>query len=145
LPLCEAEFGDARCRADATDPAYSAEATVVAIEGDRSLRVSGLETHGPDWFSRGRARWLTGANVGLDATVRAHDGDLLALWSAPAGDVAPGDVLRVVAGCDKRWETCRDRFGNAANFRGFPHLPGEGWVASYPVEGEPNDGGSRYR
>jgi hypothetical protein len=26
--------------------------------------------------------------------------------------------------CDQRFETCRDTFGNAENFRGFPHMPG---------------------
>jgi uncharacterized phage protein (TIGR02218 family) len=35
------------------------------------------------------------------------------------------------AGCDKQFATCRDRFGNAANFRGFPHIPGNDYVISH--------------
>jgi uncharacterized phage protein (TIGR02218 family) len=37
------------------------------------------------------------------------------------------------AGCDKRAETCRLKFANFLNFRGFPHVPGEDWLASYPT------------
>ena len=59
----------------------------------------------------------------------------------PAGLVA-GDLLRLEAGCDKRAETCREKFGNFLNFRGFPHIPGEDWLASYPVRSHRNDGGS---
>ena len=56
-----------------------------------------------------------------------------------------GDTFIVTAGCDKRFATCRDRFDNAVNFRGFPHIPGNDFVVSYPVQGEPgNNGGSLF-
>ena len=48
---------------------------------------------------------------------------------------SPGDAFAVTAGCDKRFATCRDRFANAANFRGFPHIPGNDFVLSYPKPG----------
>jgi hypothetical protein len=35
-------------------------------------------------------------------------------------------------GCDRRLTTCRERFGNVANFRGFPHIPGNDFVLKYP-------------
>lgn len=44
--------------------------------------------------------------------------------------------------CDQRFETCRDVFGNAENFRGFPHLPGNDFVLSGPAASG-NDGGKR--
>jgi uncharacterized phage protein (TIGR02218 family) len=53
-----------------------------------------------------------------------------------------GDVLRIEAGCDKRPETCRVKFANFVNFQGFPHVPGEDWLMSYPTAGSLNDGGS---
>lgn len=44
--------------------------------------------------------------------------------------------------CDHRFETCGDVFGNAENFRGFPHLPGtEALVAGPAATG--NTGGRR--
>jgi hypothetical protein len=47
------------------------------------------------------------------------------------------------ASCDKRWATCRHVFGNAANFQGFPDIPGDDFLAAAPVQGGRNDGGSR--
>jgi hypothetical protein len=46
-------------------------------------------------------------------------------------------------GCDKRWRTCSDRFGNTMNFRGFPTIPGEDFLAVYPARGDRHDGKSR--
>ena len=51
--------------------------------------------------------------------------------------IAAGDTFNVTAGCDKRFATCRDRFDNAVNFRGFPHIPGNDFVISYAGSGEP--------
>lgn len=45
--------------------------------------------------------------------------------------------------CDRRWGTCVKIFGNGANFRGFPDIPGDDFLAASPVEGGRNDGGSR--
>ena len=50
---------------------------------------------------------------------------------------APGQT------CDKRFETCRDVFGNAANFRGFPDVPGDAFLTVWPQAGGRHDGGSR--
>jgi uncharacterized phage protein (TIGR02218 family) len=49
----------------------------------------------------------------------------------------------VNAGCDKRLATCRDRFANAVNFRGFPHIPGNDFVISYPVPGKTSGRGEQ--
>jgi hypothetical protein len=46
-------------------------------------------------------------------------------------------------GCDKRFGTCRDRFDNTLNFRGFPTIPGDDYLTAYPAEGERHDGSSR--
>jgi uncharacterized phage protein (TIGR02218 family) len=46
---------------------------------------------------------------------------------------ASGTLIHVTQGCDKRYETCRDRFANRANFRGFPHIPGNDFVYSHPT------------
>lgn len=55
----------------------------------------------------------------------------------------------MTAGCDKSFATCRSKFGNGINFRGFPHLPGNDFIVggvrpSDPGAG-PFDGGSLFR
>ncbi|MCZ4297997.1 DUF2163 domain-containing protein [Henriciella marina] len=62
-------------------------------------------------------------------------------------DAALGDARCGLTGvdgqsCDKRFETCRDVFSNAENYRGFPHLPGQDFVLSGPAAAG-NDGGRR--
>jgi uncharacterized phage protein (TIGR02218 family) len=65
------------------------------------------------------------------------------LWQAMPEPLALGDTFVVTAGCDKRFSTCRDRFANSVNFRGFPQIPGNDFIVSYPLAGEPgNDGKS---
>ena len=53
-------------------------------------------------------------------------------------------MIRIEAGCDKRADTCRVKFGNFLNFRGFPHIPGEDWLTSYPVSSRANQGRSLF-
>ena len=46
--------------------------------------------------------------------------------------LGPGVRVIVSEGCDRRLETCTARFGNAANFRGEPFLPGIDLLTRYP-------------
>lgn len=64
---------------------------------------------------------------------------------AELGDGRCGVVRTAFPGmtCDRRWKTCVGTFGNGANFRGFPDIPGDDFLAASPVEGGRNDGGSR--
>ena len=60
-----------------------------------------------------------------------------------AQPIQVGDTFTVTTGCDKRFATCLNRFNNAVNFRGFPQIPGNDFVISYPVPGAgANDGSS---
>ena len=45
--------------------------------------------------------------------------------------------------CDQRFATCAAVFANAANFQGFPDIPGDDFLTLYPRQGERHDGGSR--
>lgn len=67
------------------------------------------------------------------------------LCDAALGDGRCGVDLEAYPGqaCDKRFETCRDRFANAANFQGFPDMPGDDFLFARPSTGGRHDGGSR--
>lgn len=142
---CDADLGDARCRIDLAQPSRRGTGTVTVARGDRSLTVSGLDGFASGTFDGGRLVWASGANAGRATEVKRHAiaGGVVAveLWQAAAGPVAAGDTFTVTAGCDKRFETCRDRFANTANFRGFPHIPGTDFlVASAAAAGQLTDG-----
>jgi uncharacterized phage protein (TIGR02218 family) len=53
------------------------------------------------------------------------------LADAPSFAVLPGDRAELTQGCDRRFSTCRDRFANAVNFQGEPHLPGNDLLTRY--------------
>ena len=58
----------------------------------------------------------------------------------PSAVIAIGDGFSVVAGCDKAFATCREKFSNTLNFRGFPSIPGDDLVTRYPNETDANSG-----
>jgi uncharacterized phage protein (TIGR02218 family) len=146
---CGAVLGDAACRVDLSNPAYAGEGMVAAIEG-KSLRISGLEGFAGGWFARGRLLALSGAAQGLSAPVKSDrlSGGIhnIELWGELRAALDPGDAVRLEAGCDKGFATCRDKFANQLNFRGFPHIPGEDRLLSIPVpvpEGGGESGGGK--
>jgi uncharacterized phage protein (TIGR02218 family) len=133
---CGADLGDARCRVDLAAAALRGVGAVVAVEGASQFSASGLAGFADGWFSAGKLVWASGANADLAMEVKIHRnvGGVvrLVLWQAMAEPIAPGDGFVVTAGCDKQFSTCRERFANSANFRGFPRIPGNDFVLSYP-------------
>jgi uncharacterized phage protein (TIGR02218 family) len=55
----------------------------------------------------------------------------LTLAEAPDIEIAGPIQVELSQGCDRRFATCRERFGNAVNFRGEPHLPGNDLLLRY--------------
>lgn len=55
--------------------------------------------------------------------------------------IGAGDAFALVAGCDHSFATCKAKFANALNFRGFPHLPGNDAAYAYVTDGGVFDGG----
>lgn len=143
---CSAVLGDGSCGFDTSDPGYSLEATVVSVVAGAEVHLDSQPLFAEAWFLRGRVTILSGAAAGQIGIVKRDrdigDARVLELWEAPSGGLQPGDVIRVEAGCDKQAETCRAKFDNFLNFRGFPSIPGEDWLVSYPVQSGTNDGGS---
>lgn len=142
---CAADLGDARCTIDLTDPAFHGSGAVLALAATSSFTASGLDTFDDGWFTAGRLTFTSGVNAGLAVEVKSHVKSAsvtLTLWQAMPQPIAVGDAFTVTAGCDKRFATCHDKFANVVNFRGFPHIPGNDFVISYPVAGEPGNDGS---
>lgn len=125
-PECRARFGDKACRVDLSG--RNVRATVIAVDGQW------LETdvQFDDRFLFGRLRYLSGKNCGATTVVLAVDGARALVRDVAKADVAIGTQMELREGCDKRFETCADRFQNAANFRGEPHLPGNDLLTRDP-------------
>ncbi len=146
---CPAILGDGKCRFDLSQQGYATEVAVESIADNRLLSFAGLNAFEDRWFEKGRLKVLTGAAVGVIGIIKndriLDPGRTVELWQNIGPILAVGDVIRLEAGCDKRAETCRLKFDNFMNFRGFPDIPGDEWLASYPVSSQSNDGGSLVR
>ena len=125
-PECRAELGDARCRVDL------APLTVPATAGDGDGRIDVAVPGDASRFAGGRLRALEGPNAGLDARIA----DAGVAWVVPFESLpyplAAGTRVELREGCDRRFATCRDRFANALNFRGEPHVPGGDLLTRFP-------------
>lgn len=146
---CDADLGDARCGIDLDAPQFKGTGTVTAAQSNRSFAASSLDAFIDGWFKGGRLVWTSGQNAGAAIEVKFHANNgqtvRFELWETVPFNIEAGDTFTVTAGCDKSLETCRDRFNNVANFRGFPNIPGNDVLVSYANTGDPNDGGSRFR
>ncbi|MFI3902711.1 DUF2163 domain-containing protein [Ochrobactrum sp. S1502_03] len=136
---CNAVLGDNRCGVNGNDPRFSAVGSILHADGVM-LDVAGLEGFGSGWFTQGLLTWTSGENVGRSVRVLMHSGTNLNLTDQPVLPVTAGDGFRIIAGCDKSFATCKAKFENGINFRGFPHLPGNDAAFAYVSGGNEYDG-----
>jgi uncharacterized phage protein (TIGR02218 family) len=135
---CDAELGDARCGVTV----FSDAGVVNAVE-EAALVLTGI-AFVDDWATRGRIQFANGKSLGVKRQRNVGSSTRVDLWAAIPFTVNEGDAVTLFAGCDKQFTTCKAKFSNAANFRGFPHMPGTDFVAAFAVSGDPNnDGGKR--
>jgi uncharacterized phage protein (TIGR02218 family) len=138
---CDADLGDARCGIDLADPAFRGTGVVTAASSLRLFTASGLDTYDAGWFTRGLLTFTSGANAGRAQEVKRHtlagSAATIELWQPMALAIAPADTFTITAGCDKQFATCKAKFANATNFRGFPHMPGQDYVLAVAKPGEP--------
>ncbi|MFN3277770.1 MAG: DUF2163 domain-containing protein [Paracoccus hibiscisoli] len=139
-PRCSARLGDGACKVDLGTETLSVQRQVQVMEEGRVFTFAGFPAFDAAWFEHGRLEVLTGAAQGLSGTVKNDtarpDGRrIIELWSALGILPLQGDQIRLTAGCDKAAGTCRLKFANFLNFRGFPHLPPEDWLMAPQVGG----------
>ncbi len=142
---CAAVLGDRACAVDLDAGALSDEREAEIVEDRRIFRFRPFGSYANRWFERGRLIVKSGAAAGLIGIIKndriGTKHREIELWQSLGLDIAPGDLVRIEAGCDKRPATCREKFGNFVNFRGFPHIPGEDWLQAFPSQRRLNDGG----
>lgn len=147
LRRCDRAVGDDKCGFNLNAEGFTGEGAALVGSGGDVIVASGLGSFASGWFAHGLVTWLSGPNAGESVHVKGDTRDgtgrRLTLWQEPGEPLAVGHRFRVTAGCDKRAETCQAKFANFLNFRGFPHIPGEDWVAAYPKDGAIHDGSSQ--
>lgn len=136
---CDATLGDARCSVDHTSAAWSFGSIVLASDGYRVTVASPTIAYAATTFDRGSLIVSTSSQADMQLDIRqtavSTTGVDIELWQTPSVPIAVGASVRVTAGCDKRLQTCRDKFSNGVNFRGFPSIPGNDFVTAVAAPG----------
>ncbi|RYG48558.1 DUF2163 domain-containing protein, partial [bacterium] len=121
-------LGEPRCGVDVA--AFTTPHTVAEVFSRAKFRISGQHAQAAsvDWWERGLARCVTGANAGLTREVKlapnaTPTGTIIELRTPCPRPIEVGDTFELVAGCDRTIAMCRLKFANANRFRGEPDLP----------------------
>ncbi len=124
-PECDATLGDARCGVALAG--YTKTGTVNVVTSRKVFTIAGTAAGQVEgYYAYGKIVWSSGLNSGLSMQVESYVAatNLVTLLEPMPFDVAASDAFSINAGCDRRFATCKDRFSNKDNFRGFPHIPG---------------------
>ena len=143
---CTAVLGDANCQFNLNNPGYFEERAVQVVEDGRVFKWDVFAGFEPGWFTRGRLVVASGLGAELHGIVKKDDIEdgtrVVELWEPIRAKIAAGDQVRLEAGCDKRFLSCRLKFNNIINYQGFTDIPGEDWMGVYPKSTGANSGGS---
>lgn len=144
---CTAVLGDATCNVDLSGTQYSIELEIDEVSQGSVFTWEFFDSFETSWFARGRMEVLSGSSSGLWGMVKQDRFEstrrVIELWEPIRGPLEPGTTVRLTVGCDKRSETCRNKFSNLMNFQGFPDIPSEDWMLAVPKSTGANTGGSR--
>lgn len=78
----------------------------------------------PDgYYNLGIITCLTGVNAGAKRSVLSFVNGIATVSLLWDNIPQTGDTFSIVAGCDKTMATCKNKFNNIANYRGFPFVP----------------------
>lgn len=122
---CRTCLGSQYCHINLKD--YCFTATVLAVEKHQAeIIVSNeiLPTLSTNYFKYGKMLMTSGClrNQSFDILSSAQSSLKLALTVSQTWP-QPQDTCQLYAGCDRSFASCCQKFRNAINFRGEPHIP----------------------
>jgi uncharacterized phage protein (TIGR02218 family) len=122
---CRADLGDSKCKVNLPD--FTVNATVTVTHDQRNFELDVTDGRAVDgWFTGGALTWTSGNNNGRSMEVKdwVQGSHLINLFLPMPRPIVVGDQCRLYAGCDKRHDTCRDKFNNIVNRRAEDFIPG---------------------
>jgi uncharacterized phage protein (TIGR02218 family) len=116
-PACLHVLYDSGC--SLVKNAFGTSGTVAAGSTDVTINWSGASSV----YAQGTLLFSSGVNAGKTVTVKQATTSALTLAYPLQNAPATGDAFTVYQGCDHTMATCKSKFNNLANFRGFPFIP----------------------
>lgn len=133
---CSAAFGDKDCQVNLDSPLVSVISPILEVTERQVFKLNPLNGFSDGAFVDGRMVVKSGKGKGQSSLIKSDrmdkDTRVVELWHKISQSPLSGDQIQLTVGCDKRASSCRNKFENFLNFRGFPHIPGEDWLRSSP-------------
>jgi uncharacterized phage protein (TIGR02218 family) len=127
---CRTNFGDARCKIDKT--AYSQTYNIKEIFAKTIIieQIIGNFDQENGYYNYGDAI-LGGEHLEEEqfcSKILSHSEELIILDKIIPDNIRHNKFVRLIAGCDKKFITCCNKFNNTVNFRGEPLIPDDGFI-----------------
>lgn len=131
-PECDAELFDSYCLADTAGRQFF-DQSPTGVDPTKPFTVftdtNLAQVDG--YFDNGYIQWTNGSNQGVETKVKTYVADVITLALGMPNAIDPSDEYTIYAGCDKQISTCKNKFNNVRNFKGFPSVPNGDEVSKY--------------
>lgn len=126
--ICSHQLYDSACAAPRNS--FKTEGLIDRLDGS-SIGFAQAAGHEDGYYAGGYIEWTS--QYGLEQRgIEAHVSDSLTIYGGTFG-LATSQLIAVYAGCNRLFQTCQDRFNNAVNYGGAPHMPGKSPFDGTPV------------
>lgn len=117
---CDAVLGDARCGFALTASPFIWQTHI--LSHDRQSVTLPPHDSAAGWFRYGEAQIGDLPSLSIRDDHLLEGGRHIRFWQEISPKLAANEPIRLRAGCDKSFATCRSKFSNQLNFQGFPDL-----------------------
>jgi len=142
-PECRADLGDRKCRVDLAPFTFTETVNLLGDAAHFGATNGNSLAVADGYYNAGVVTWLTGLNSGRSMEVKnwGASGAITYLFQAMPRPITLGDTFRIYTGCDKRHDTCRDKFNNIVNRQAEDFIPGMDAIMQSPSAPDASGGG----
>jgi uncharacterized phage protein (TIGR02218 family) len=116
---CRAQFCDKKCTLQEDNYTFHGEITALVSHNIFNDSKRNEENF---YFNFGKITFLSGTNSGLCFQIKNFIDNKIELILPRTNRLEIGDRYSIIAGCDKYFSSCINKFNNALNFRGEPYI-----------------------
>lgn len=129
---CDAELFDSYCSASTAGHIFTNK-NPTGVDPTKPFTTFTDTTLNKDngWFDNAYFKWTSGNNKDIETKVKSYTNDIITLSLAMPYEIKVADTYTVFSGCDKEFTTCKSKFNNTLNFKGFPHIPNADKMVRY--------------
>ena len=117
---CRAQFCDKKCKLN--KELFTNTYSITRVISNQEFECIHL-TDIDNYYTYGLVTFITGKNSNFTFEIKSHNKSHIRLYNSLPYEISINDKFSIVAGCDKSFITCSNKFNNSINFRGEPHIP----------------------